>query len=113
MRRPNSAQATSRRLPEKSRRSPVRLAIATQPTLFRDALARLLSGQRNLQVVGQSWNEDQIADVLVRQSPQVLLFDYEALGPNSEGIILRLRRVGPKTRILVMATRSGDETVER
>jgi two-component system, NarL family, nitrate/nitrite response regulator NarL len=113
MRRPNSAQAANRRLPEKSKRAPVRLAIATQPTLFRDALSRLLSGQKNLQVVGQCWNEDQIADVLIRQSPQVLLFDYEALGPSSEGIILRLRRVGPKTRILVMATRSGDETVER
>jgi DNA-binding NarL/FixJ family response regulator len=113
MRRPNNAQATIRRSSDKSRRSPVRLAIATQPTLFRDALSRLLSRQKNIQVVGQSWNEDQIADVLTRESPQVLLFDYEALGPNSEGIIFRLHRVAPKTRILVMATRSGDETVER
>jgi DNA-binding NarL/FixJ family response regulator len=113
MRRPNNEQATIRRSSDKSRRSPVRLAIATQPTLFRDALSRLLSRQKNIQVVGQSWNEDQIVDVLTRESPQVLLFDYEALGPNSEGIIFRLHRVAPKTRILVMATRSGDETVER
>ena len=109
----NNVKGPVRRSTEKSRRGHVQLAIANQPTLFRDALSRLLSDQRNLQVVGQSWNEDQIVEVLVRQRPQVLLFDYEALGPNSEGIIFRLRRMAPTTRILVMATRSGDETVER
>ena len=113
VRRPSRLPASGRRSPERSRRRSVQLAIATQPTLFRDALCRLLSDRSNLQVVGQSWNEDQIADVLLRERPQVLLFDYEALGPNSEGIIFRLRRRAPTTRILVMATRSGDETVER
>ena len=104
--------ASGRRSRDKSRRRSIQLAVATQPALFRDALCRLLSDQANLQVVGQSWNEDQIAEVLLREHPQVLLFDYEALGPNSEGIIFRLRRMAPTTRILVMATRSGDETVE-
>jgi DNA-binding NarL/FixJ family response regulator len=92
---------------------PVRLAIATQPTLFRDALVRLLSAESDLQVVGQGWDEDQIAEILRQENPQLLLFDYEALGPNSEGIISRLRRAASETRILVMATRSGDETTER
>jgi DNA-binding NarL/FixJ family response regulator len=91
----------------------VRLAIATQPTLFRDALARLLSDEEDLELVGQCWDEDQIAEVLTRAKPQLLVFDYEALGPNSEGIISRLHRLAPKTRVLVMATRSGEETAER
>jgi DNA-binding NarL/FixJ family response regulator len=100
------------RPPEKGATRPIDLAIATQPTLFRDALSRFLS-QKNLNVVGQTFSEDQTAEVLIRSRPQVLLLDYEALGPNAEGIILRLRRLAPSTRILVMATRSGDETVER
>jgi len=94
-------------------RVPVRLAIATQPTLFRDALSRLLSREKDFQVVGQGWEENQIAEFLTREKPRILVFDYEALGANSEGIISRLRRVAPETRILVMATRSGDETAER
>ena len=92
---------------------PIRLAIATQPTLFRDALSRLLSDESDLEVVGQGWDEDQIAEILNRENPHLLVFDYEALGPNSEGIISRLRRGAPKTRVLVMATRSGEETAER
>jgi DNA-binding NarL/FixJ family response regulator len=103
----------ARRPAETRKRGPLRLAIATQPTLFRDALSRLLSDEKNLQVVGQGWDEDQIAEILTRENPYILVFDYEALGPNAEGIISRLHRVAPETRILVMATRSGDETAER
>ena len=103
----------ARRTAETRSRGPVRLAIATQPTLFRDALVRLLSAESDLQVVGQAWDEDQIAEILRQENPQLLVFDYEALGPNAEGIISRLRRAASEIRILVMATRSGDETTER
>lgn len=47
------------------------------------------------------------------ENPDVLIFDYDALGPNPEGIIARLRRGAPGTRILVIARASGDEDVER
>ena len=91
----------------------IRLAIATQPTLLRDVLSRLLSREPDLEIVGQGHDEDRIVEVLKEVSPALLLLDYEALGPNSESIIARLRRIAPRTRILVMATRSADEYVER
>lgn len=91
---------------------PTRLAIATQPTLLRDVLSRCLSKEDGLEVVGGG-HEDQIVQVLEKVTPEVLLFDYEALGPNSESIIGRLRRLSPRTRILVIATRSTDEHVDR
>ncbi len=91
----------------------MRLAIATQPALLRDALSRLISGEANLQVVGAARDEDEILQVVIEEAPEIVLFDYEALGPNSESIISRLRRSAPGIRVLVMATRSTDETVER
>ena len=91
----------------------IRLAIATQPTLLRDVLSRLLTQEPDLKVVGQAHDEDRIVEVIKDTAPTLLLFDYEALGPNSESIIGRLRRLAPRLRILVMATRSADENVER
>ncbi|HEY3172333.1 MAG TPA: response regulator transcription factor [Thermoanaerobaculia bacterium] len=91
----------------------VRLAIGTQPALLRDVLSRLLNRESDLEVVGQGHDEDSIVQVLKGLAPELLLLDYEALGPNSESIIARLRRIAPATRILVMATRSADEYVER
>jgi DNA-binding NarL/FixJ family response regulator len=50
---------------------------------------------------------------LSKLRPQVLVFDYEAMGPNGEGIVARLRRASPATRVLVIASRSADENVEQ
>ena len=91
----------------------VRLAIATQPALLRDVLSRLLNQESDLEVVGQAHDEDGTCKVIKETTPALLLFDYEALGPNSESIIGRLRRLAPRIRILVMATRSADENVDR
>jgi len=94
-------------------RDPVRLGLATQPTLLRDVLSRLLCQAPGVEVVGQGYDEDTIIKMLKSTSPDLLLLDYEALGPNSESIISRLRRLAPHMRILVIATRSADENVER
>jgi DNA-binding NarL/FixJ family response regulator len=91
----------------------IQLAIVTQPALLRDVLSRLLGREPDIEIVGQGHDEDRIVEVLKAVSPELLLLDYEALGPNSESIIARLRRIAPRTRILVMATRSADEYVER
>ena len=91
----------------------LRLGVAAQPALFCEVLAGQLNRERSLQVVAQASGEDQIVRVLSKEKPRVLLFDYEGLGPNAESVISRLRRLAPTTRILVLATRSSQETVER
>ncbi len=89
------------------------VAIATEPDLFRDVLCSLLNTDPSLKIVGQAHNEKDLTWLLRRERPQALLFDYEALGPNGESIISRLRRAAPATRILVMAARSSNESVGR
>ena len=89
---------------------PIRVLVATLPALWSEVLARLLERERDLHVVGRAHNEDQLREQVSTHHPHVILFDYEALGPDSEGIIARLRRAAPSTRMLVFATRSGDET---
>jgi DNA-binding NarL/FixJ family response regulator len=88
------------------------LAVAIKPALLRDVLSRLLDTVPDVRVVGYGENEDQIRKVVSKLRPAVLLFDYEAMGPNGESLISRLRRAAPATRILVIARRSSDENVE-
>ena len=100
--------------PSRSGRSDgLRVAVAAGPPLFREVLCRALAGEPGFKVVGQASAEEDIGAMLVGNRPEVLLFDYEALGPNGEGMIARLRRQATACRILVLATRSGPETVER
>lgn len=92
---------------------PLRIAVATRPALIREILSRTLSAEPGFAVVGQASDETAIRELLRREKPRVLLFDFEALGPGGENMISRLRRESPSTRFLVLATRSGAETVER
>src|SRR5262249_27567569 len=87
------------------------VALAIRPALLRDVLTRLLDTVPDLRVVGYGETEEEIRKVLSKLRPRLLLFDYEAMGPNSEGIISRLRRTVPVTRILVVARRSDEENI--
>jgi DNA-binding NarL/FixJ family response regulator len=87
------------------------VALAIRPALLRDVLTRLLDTEPDLRVVGYGETEEEIRSVISKLRPRLLLFDYEAMGPNSESIISRLRRAVPVTRILVVARRSGEEEI--
>ena len=89
---------------------PIRVLVATLLALWSEVLARLLERERDLHVVGRAHNEHQLLEEVSTHHPHVILFDYEALGADSEGIIARLRRAAPSTRTLVFASGSGDET---
>ena len=87
--------------------------MAARPALFCEILSLQLCNEPDFEVVGLARDEDEIRLLLKQKRPGVLLFDYEGLGPGAETAIRRLRRAAPGTRILVLATRSSEETVER
>ncbi len=89
------------------------VAVAAQPALFCEVLSRQLEAEPSFAVVGRASSVEQVGKLLAKENPQILVFDYEGLGPNAETTVHRLRRTAPATRILVLATRSSDETVER
>lgn len=90
----------------------LRLVMGVRPGLLRDALTRLLETVPDLRVVGYGETEEQIRELSRSLRPGLVLFDYEAMGPHSESMISNLRRAAPRTRILVIARRTADETIE-
>src|SRR5262245_23006194 len=91
----------------------LRVAVATRPALIREILCRVLASEPGLALAGHASDEAGLRELLRAEKPRVLLFDFEALGPSGESLISRLRRESPSTRFLVLATRSGADTVER
>jgi DNA-binding NarL/FixJ family response regulator len=90
-----------------------RIAVAARPALFGEVLALKLRDEPGLEVAGVAGDEEELRLLVARGRPEVLLFDYEGLGPGAELVIRRLRRVSRATRVLVLATRSSEETLER
>ncbi len=90
---------------------PVRVAVAVYPPLWGELLAHSLSQETWVEVVGRAAGEDELRQLTSEHAPDVILLDYEGLGPNSEGVISRLRRLAPTVRVVVLARRSGEDTV--
>jgi len=93
--------------------SGIRIGVASRPGLYRQVLCRALATVDPFVVVGEGWDEETVTALLSREAPRILLFDYEAFGPSGESLIAKLRTTSSATRILVLATRSGDDTAER
>ena len=93
--------------------SRLKIGVAARPPLVCEALALALESDAGFDVVGRAVDEPEANRLVKQHRPAVLLFDYEGLGPAAERAIRGLRRSARDTRILVLATRSSDETVER
>ena len=89
------------------------IVVVTQPSLFCEVLSCQLDEQPGFSVVGRASDSDHMWKVLARESPQILLFDYESLGPSPESMLHRVRRAAPATRILALGSRSTDEAAAR
>ncbi len=95
------------------KRAGLAIVVVAQPPLFCEVLACQLSEEPSFTVVGRASDSDHMWRVLARENPQVILFDYESLGPNAESTLQRLHRTAPAARILALATRSSDEAAVR
>jgi DNA-binding NarL/FixJ family response regulator len=109
----SSTAAKKTASPARKTGSGVGIVVAAQPPLFCEVLSCQLSKEPTFSVVGRASDSDHMWKVLARENPQVLLLDYEGLGPNAEGVVHRLRRAAPSTRILALSSRSSDETAVR
>jgi two-component system, NarL family, nitrate/nitrite response regulator NarL len=85
----------------------VRIFIADDHPIFRDALARLLEADGEYRVVGVAGNGDETVRLVSELNPDLLLLDLSM--PTSDGMdVLRALGPTPRVRILVL-TASADE----
>jgi DNA-binding NarL/FixJ family response regulator len=97
----------------RDKRQGLAIVVMAQPPLFCEVLACQLNEEPGFTVVGRASDNDHMWKVLARENPQVLLFDYESLGPSAETMLHRVRRAAPATRILALGSRSSDDAAVR
>ena len=91
--------------------TPVRVLLADDQALFREALAILLEVRPEIEVVGEAANGAETLDRVVELRPDVVLMDLHM--PVLDGIAAtrRLRAEQPDTRVLALTTFDDDEDV--
>lgn len=95
----------------RARSAEINVIIAVQPALWAELLGIVLGREPGFKLLGNATTEDEILALVSKGSDPVVLFDFEAFGPNAAGVIARVHRAAPHARVLVLARRSGEDTV--
>ena len=80
----------------------IRIAVADDHPIFRDGLCKLLSLERDFEVVAEAQDGTEIADILAKVEPDVLLLDLQM--PRRDGIaaLSAISRSRLKTKVIVL-----------
>lgn len=92
----------------KAEKGAIRIAIADDHTIFRDGLRRLLSLEKDFEIVSEASDGTQVIDMLREWEPSVLLLDLKMPGLDGLSALQRIQNQQLKTRIIVL-TASDDE----
>lgn len=90
---------------------PIKVVIADDHTLFREGLKRILSLEKDVFVVGEASRGDEVARVVERCKPDVLLLDLRMPKGDVVQTLLEVHDKNPATRVLILTAFSEDENI--
>ena len=91
--------------------SPIKAVIADDHALFRDGLRKLLALEKDILVVGEVANGDEIGKVVERMKPDIMLLDLKMPKGDAVQNLLEIAARSPATRVMILTAFSDEENV--
>ncbi len=91
--------------------TPIKVVLADDHALFREGLKRILSLEKDILVVGEASRGDEVAKVVDRTKPDVLLLDLKMPKGDVIQTLLEVGEKDPTTKILILTAFSEDENI--
>jgi two-component system, NarL family, response regulator DegU len=90
---------------------PTKVVIADDHTLFREGIKKMLSLEKDILVVGEAARGDEVAKLVERTKPDVLLLDLKMPRSDVVQTLLEVKDINPATKVLVLTAFSEDENI--
>ncbi|MBL6447826.1 response regulator transcription factor [Fulvivirga sp. 29W222] len=84
----------------------------TQP-LYRDGLKLLLRNRRNVKVVSEAENSEELSKAVTQYQPQLVMLDYDLPGHFSVDDIGMIRKNSPESRIIIVSSDPCKSNINR
>jgi two-component system response regulator DegU len=91
--------------------TPIKVVIADDHALFRDGLRKILSVEKDILVVGEAANGDEIPKVVERMKPDIMLLDLKMPKGDVVQNLLEIAARSPATRVMILTAFSDEENV--
>jgi two-component system response regulator DegU len=91
--------------------APTKVVIADDHTLFREGIKKMLSLEKDILVVGEASRGDEVAKVVERARPDVLLLDVKMPKGDVVQTLLEVKDMNPATKVLVLTAFFEDENI--
>lgn len=91
--------------------SKVRVLLADDHQMFREALSHLLQSQPDMEVVGQAGDGLQVLDLARETQPQIVCLDISMPGMEGTEVTRRLRTVLPQVKVVALSAFSDQQYV--
>jgi len=91
--------------------TPIKVVIADDHPLFRDGLRKILSVEKDILVVGEAANGDEVPKVVERMKPDIVLLDLKMPKGDMVQNLLDIAARSPTTRVMVLTAFSDEESV--
>jgi two-component system, NarL family, response regulator NreC len=91
--------------------SPATIVLADDHQLVREGLRLLLEGQPGFSVVGETSDGLQVAELVARLKPDILVVDLVMPGLGGLDVAREVARRAPRTRIVILSMHSSDAFV--
>ncbi len=90
---------------------PITLVIADDHPVFRDGLKWIFSLEKEVTVLGEASLGDEVADLVQKTQPDVLLLDFQMPRGEATQILRDVRAKSPGTKVLVLTAFSEEESI--
>jgi len=79
--------------------------------LMREGICKIIAGAPDLELAGDTGNRDHFLQLVANREPKVVLADLRCPTPAKCGLIKRLKRMAPTTRIVVLGDGASESCV--
>ncbi|MCL6495723.1 MAG: response regulator transcription factor [Ignavibacterium sp.] len=91
----------------------LKVFIADDHLLIREGLKKILSGEKEFIVVGESGDPDEVLDFINENEVDILILDLNMPGRSGLDVLKHVKKIKPETKVLILSMYPEDQFGER